>query len=86
MTTQAATSGQNIIQLLSAGKVSFTYKNAKGETRNAVGTTNPDLIPAESRNTVFTQNGDNVTYWDLNVNGVRTFSLDRLDESSVSAA
>lgn len=83
MTTSAQSNSQNITQLLSEGKVSFSYKNAQGETRNAVGTTNPDLIPEDSRNTTFTATGDNVSYWDLNVNGVRTFNRNNLDESSV---
>lgn len=80
--TQPAT-GSNITQLLSEGKVSFTYKNAAGENRNAVGTTNESLMPNGTK--IVQTGGDQITYYDLNVNGIRSFKSSNLDESTVEA-
>ncbi len=81
--TQTQTTSANIVQLLSEGKVAFSYKNAAGETRNAVGTTNESLMPSDTTKIVQT-NPATVTYFDTNVSGIRSFKLENLDESSVS--
>jgi hypothetical protein len=83
---QTQTNSNDIVQLLNDGIVSFTYTTQSGETRNAKGTTNETLLPEAAKGTVFTVVGGNVTYYDLNSNGIRTFNLSNLDEGSVSAA
>jgi hypothetical protein len=80
---QTASNTGSITQLLSEGKVAFTYTTTAGETRNAIGTTSESLLPESAKGTVFSQTGDNVTYWDMNSNGVRTFNLNNLDQSSI---
>jgi hypothetical protein len=83
---QTASNTNDIVSLLNEGAVNFTYTTQAGETRNARGTTNADLLPVSAKDTVFTTVGGNVTYFDLNVNGIRTFNLNNLDTGSVTAA
>lgn len=76
----------NIVSTLNEGVVSFTYKKADGSTRQARGTTNADLIPADQRavNPRNTETSEQVDYYDLDKNGWRRFTRSALVESSVS--
>lgn len=78
----------NIVSTLNEGVVSFTYKKSDGSTRQARGTTNPELIPEAARavNPRNTETSEQVDYYDLDKNGWRRFSRSSLDTSSVQEA
>ncbi len=64
----------NIVEMLNEGKVEFSFTKINGERRDAIGTTNLDLIPAADRTTITnSDNSDTVTYYDLGKNAYRTF-------------
>ena len=78
----------NIVSTLNEGIVTFSYTKADGSTRQARGTTNPELIPEDARavNPRNTETSEQVDYYDLDKNGWRRFSRASLDTSSVAAA
>ena len=76
----------NIVEMLNEGKVEFSFTKINGEKRDAVGTTNLDLIPASDRTTITnSESSDTVTYYDLGKNAYRTFrrsSVTRVAETA----
>jgi hypothetical protein len=63
---------------LKSSVVNFTFTKLNGEKREAKGTINGDLIPEEYRTSSTSKpSSDKVlTYFDFNVNGYRSVSLD----------
>jgi len=76
--------------VLSKGETEFAYYKKNGEARVATGTTNPDLIKvwesisnreAKQFPPAVSDDSDTVVkYYDLNVNGWRSFDVNRLIE------
>ena len=66
--------------MLSKGNVKFTYKKKNGETRETIGTTNKralDRIGIEfSDDCVAKNNTKTVTYYDVEKNAWRSFSIE----------
>lgn len=79
MNTQENT--QTIAQRLAEGEVSFKYTKTNGELREARGTTNEALMLANgaAEGTKIVQlHNDQITYYDLNVKGIRAFKVANL--------
>jgi hypothetical protein len=79
------TSNNDIASFLSEGRVQFSYTKANGDSRQATGTTNMDLIPegarAEATNTA---ESAVITYFDLDKNDWRSFRRENLKAESIT--
>ena len=78
---------QNCLEALGAGKVKLTYMKQNGEIREAVGTLCKGISAAYDNYEYKEQPGeatsvqyDYFLYWDLGVEGYRTFKASRLIE------
>lgn len=78
----------NITNMLSEGRVTFSYQKADGSVRQATGTTKLDLIP-EGPDRATAQNTAEsavIAYYDLDKSGWRSFRRENLREGTVATA
>lgn len=66
-----------LIKKLTEGSVSFKYRKIDGTIREATGTLNNELIPADAGSAIVpADTAATVAYYDLGANGWRAFRTD----------
>jgi len=80
------TTKNEIVMALKSGTCTFTYKKMDGDVRVAMGTLNPNLIPAEARANMDTNTPGNVIkYYDMGAKGWRSFLTENVQTFSIPA-
>jgi len=76
---KAAWAKWNVVTKLLDGRVSFTFRKANGEIREAIGTTNGQLFDyAATGNNYRKELPDVIPYFDLEKDSWRAFRIERL--------
>ena len=80
------TKKEELLEIFRKGECEFVFRKANGDERQANGTLHPDYLPAVDEDR---EKGDNhehdgvLTYWDLDANNWRRFTIDALLQGPV---